>query len=326
MTIASRALSRWLSLIGSARVMEQASILRLLLTVVAIPFILLSHWIVYTEAVLFSGMGLWLHRVFPHASWWVVGIGGHGLGGVMGIYPQRVIGYAAAGTITVVTFQLMLILFLVSLRRGATLPEPPGKPSRLSDAIFGLLAAMLTTAVVALGLEWAGLWTPQSSAGWQHAITGTALEKYVFLSGPSGACLTVMILSWTLWSIWLHRMRLGLDRFTRLWWTSGALLLIAGALMIVSAINLDIHARAAFSAHGSGRQYFEHGSYTAMILAMGVALWTIIPLGILIGRLPRYHRMRHGLCLNCGYDLRSNAGECPECGQVASSDTRAIAT
>jgi hypothetical protein len=42
----------------------------------------------------------------------------------------------------------------------------------------------------------------------------------------------------------------------------------------------------------------------------------IIWLGLLVRRrMLRFRRLAHGLCLSCGYDLRSSSERCPECGQ-----------
>ena len=36
----------------------------------------------------------------------------------------------------------------------------------------------------------------------------------------------------------------------------------------------------------------------------------------------RAHRILHGLCLNCGYDLRATPEKCPECGLVPQRQRR----
>ncbi len=49
--------------------------------------------------------------------------------------------------------------------------------------------------------------------------------------------------------------------------------------------------------------------YWLLVATTGGAGWWV-------GRRPRLvrRRMRHGLCLACGYDVRATPGRCPECG------------
>jgi hypothetical protein len=51
--------------------------------------------------------------------------------------------------------------------------------------------------------------------------------------------------------------------------------------------------------------------YWSLLLLTGVG-----PAWWLYRRRRREHRMRHGLCRNCGYDLRGTGDRCPECGHV----------
>ena len=55
-------------------------------------------------------------------------------------------------------------------------------------------------------------------------------------------------------------------------------------------------------------------------------LWTILAVR---RQFRRWYRIHHGLCLNCGYDLRASEERCPECGtpipaQAASSGANGV--
>ncbi len=50
---------------------------------------------------------------------------------------------------------------------------------------------------------------------------------------------------------------------------------------------------------------------------LAAAVLGLPPLGWEIGRRRRLRWARCGKCINCGYDLRSSQGRCPECGQNA---------
>lgn len=49
------------------------------------------------------------------------------------------------------------------------------------------------------------------------------------------------------------------------------------------------------------------------------AATAIVPIGWVLRILRSRRRMLHGLCPTCGYDLRSSADRCPECGTVRPS-------
>jgi hypothetical protein len=62
------------------------------------------------------------------------------------------------------------------------------------------------------------------------------------------------------------------------------------------------------------------GTYYGLIGAPVWAVWPLmllLPIRWIIRDRRRRQRIRNGLCLTCGYDLRATPGRCPECGRVA---------
>jgi predicted amidophosphoribosyltransferase len=47
-----------------------------------------------------------------------------------------------------------------------------------------------------------------------------------------------------------------------------------------------------------------------------IALLRIVPTSF-----RKRYRVKHGLCLNCGYDLRASPDRCPECGRAVKAST-----
>ena len=60
-------------------------------------------------------------------------------------------------------------------------------------------------------------------------------------------------------------------------------------------------------------QWLAVGVYLPFIALVAA----VLPVCRLIGNRRRHRRRSLGLCLSCGYDLRSSPERCPECGRPA---------
>jgi len=60
------------------------------------------------------------------------------------------------------------------------------------------------------------------------------------------------------------------------------------------------------------------------LLTTLTAILPLFEIPLLLGAFERSMRQTHGLCLNCGYDLRASPTTCLECGQPTSSTHRRI--
>ena len=56
---------------------------------------------------------------------------------------------------------------------------------------------------------------------------------------------------------------------------------------------------------------------------LAMLAFAVLPLAWFVARRRlrrRLYRLRNGLCLQCGYDLRASEGKCPECGMAIPAD------
>lgn len=70
-------------------------------------------------------------------------------------------------------------------------------------------------------------------------------------------------------------------------------------------------------------KYIFPAWYPLVLTSIPLAIYLLVQLTRASRRLIRIHRKRHGLCLNCGYDLRESKDRCPECGLTIARVTAA---
>ena len=74
--------------------------------------------------------------------------------------------------------------------------------------------------------------------------------------------------------------------------------------------------------NGSGEQLrSEHVAAAIVPCYFLTILASTLPCLWMAGRLKRQRRLRHHLCVECGYDLRASTERCPECGTLISKLT-----
>jgi hypothetical protein len=62
------------------------------------------------------------------------------------------------------------------------------------------------------------------------------------------------------------------------------------------------------------------------LLTTLTAILPLFEIPFLLGAFEKSMRKTHGLCLNCGYDLRASPTTCPECGRTISDNKKKMVT
>ena len=174
-----------------------------------------------------------------------------------------------------------------------------GRPLKTAVLSAAIMAALLTTGLVALVLEIGDWWEPVIEEKWNIF--------YIW-----GAMLVV----WGAWAwIFFAYWRQG-DRYTQM----GKMVrgLVTGSILEV-LVSVPVHVWAMQQRDC----YCCRGTYTTLILAGTVLLWAFGPGIVLLYMREKYRQQRLlPVCFQCGYDLRGtlSAGrvECPECGEPVS--------
>ncbi|MCC7409890.1 MAG: hypothetical protein IT442_17620 [Phycisphaeraceae bacterium] len=172
----------------------------------------------------------------------------------------------------------------------------PARPMLLSAIIAGLMAMLLSTALLATLLELPDLWA-----------------DFVFqTSYGNWAVWSAMALAWILWSLVFAFYRPDADRYTQYSRVLNALL--AGSLL-ESLIAAPVQALT----YHRDDCYCVRGSYTGLVFGLTVLFWAFGPAIFLLFLREKVRLARAApLCPQCAYDLRGSiaAGSttCPECG------------
>ena len=176
--------------------------------------------------------------------------------------------------------------------------------------VAGHFAIGLSTAcALALLVLWARSWTRIEGYEWNDAkLDGKALTHRIFGARSSGG---VAMLSATFTYDPASNHRGG-------WHSHGYYQFVES-----NRYPIDPFWKRRF---GIARTSMFRGS-TSYVVAAPHPVWAaiaLLPGGVVIARRVRRHRrIRRGVCLGCGYDLRASPERCPECGRISESITAA---
>lgn len=236
-----------------------------------------------------------------------------GLFGVLGWSPKSAWTGFGGYSVYIGLFLLTQWAFLAPQRGRRIELTSTDRPLWRSVIAAGLMAALLTTGLIAVLLELPDWWGMLVDAEHPPQPPGHPASAFPWFG------LGVLGTTWMVWAIVFALYWRQGDRYTQL----GRMLrgLIAGTLLeLLIAIPAHVWVM---------RQrdcYCARGTYTGLVLGGTVLLWVFGPGLVLLFLRERYRREKlHPVCYKCGYDLRGNPSttSCPECGAPLATATDA---
>ncbi len=177
-----------------------------------------------------------------------------------------------------------------------------GRPLKSSAFAAGFFASLLTVGGIATILEIPNWW---SSSSFDYPFFGLAFYALFIL--------------WLIWAVVFYFYRRTGDRYNRL--TRIIRGLIAGSIL-----ELIVAAPIQAMTYQRDNCYCARGSYTGLVLAGTVLVWTFGPGVILLFMREKYRhaKLAGPVCTNCQYSLHgltcSDESACPECGKPFSQE------
>ncbi len=251
---------------------------RVLFTAVAV-LMTLTVWLLLADILMRHPLGAFTlkHFSIQHGFWPILD---HGFRGAMAVYPETLAAHWAITLLGLGIFCLTQFLFLNptigwldSLIHRTPLPS--------SSIILGAFPmALLSVGAMSIALEAVDLWQ------W---LPGPTFRAYgcLWLS-PTLLLWFSLLVSWAAWSVWLQRRLRHGDHYMHMASMIYALFVVAGLEIFAGGL---IHLKQV----GLTSSYWHSGTYTGLILASSVLLWTLGPGLILIYAAGQYCTRRREL-------------------------------